>query len=327
MRKCLPLTALVVLFAFSFAQARDQIHIVGSSPILPFLQTVAEHCSHSRNLSAPHLDVTGTGKGFRLFCAGVGFQYPDLNATSRPITDAELAKCNENGVSGFTEIEIGLDGVVIVNLKESPRYNFTVPQLFNALASEVEAGGRLVENPYTHWNEAAPSLPDYPIEVIGPEPSSPENEAFLQLVMAEGCKAFPQIAALGDPKRFAICRSLRKAPEFIEGLRYESSIIEWLQEHPQGFGIASFQMFSRNQDLIQGNPVNGVQPTLENMAKGKYPLSRPIYRLSRIYIHLVQPALNPFHTGSCQVCSSIDMLNMHTKVHPRDQCHTIVIKL
>ncbi len=60
------------------AQARDQIRIVGSSTVFPFSTTVAEQFGKTNDFKTPVVESTGSGGGLKLFCTGVGVQYPDI---------------------------------------------------------------------------------------------------------------------------------------------------------------------------------------------------------------------------------------------------------
>jgi len=75
------------MFAGSSAQAagRDYISIVGSSTVYPFSTVVAEQFGKTTNFRTPKIESTGTGGGFKLFCSGVGVQYPDITNASRAI--------------------------------------------------------------------------------------------------------------------------------------------------------------------------------------------------------------------------------------------------
>ena len=42
-------------------------------------------------------------------------------------------------------------------------------------------------------------------------------------------------------------------------------------------GIFGFSFLDQNADKIQGSYVDSVQPTFENIAEGKYPVSRPLF--------------------------------------------------
>jgi phosphate transport system substrate-binding protein len=72
--------------------ARDTINIVGSSTVFPFATAVAEHIGQGQ-FKTPKVESTGTGGGFKLFCAGTGDDTPDITNASRAIKAAELDTC------------------------------------------------------------------------------------------------------------------------------------------------------------------------------------------------------------------------------------------
>jgi phosphate transport system substrate-binding protein len=271
------LAVVLIFIHLGIAEARDEIRIVGSAAVLPFVQTVAETFSIQSGYPAPSLDVTGTGQGFRLFAAGVGYEHPDIIATPRAMSEAEFLDCRENGVRDITEIVIGRDGLIWVNSKAVKQYNFTAAQLHTALAEEVNVKGQVVVNPYNNWNEIHSSLPSSKIKVMGPPPASPSNDAFFELIMEKGCQGFSKVASLQKAKRPRLCQTVRKDGAFIAGSRYENSLVQWLKENPDGFGIARFALLGKNEGIIAANPINGVEPTLESISNGSYPLFRPIF--------------------------------------------------
>ncbi|MCB0321620.1 MAG: substrate-binding domain-containing protein [Bdellovibrionales bacterium] len=73
----------------SFAAARDQIKIVGSSTVYPFATVVAERLGSKGKLKTPVVESTGTGGGMKLFCGGVGEQYADIVNASRAMKASE----------------------------------------------------------------------------------------------------------------------------------------------------------------------------------------------------------------------------------------------
>ena len=161
-------TVMIVLLQIGAATAREEIRIVGSSGALPYMQTVAESFGRNWDLPAPSLEITGTGNGFRLFCAGVGYETPDIIVTPRPILEGEFNACMENGAADITEIVIGLDAVVVVNARDAVKADFQVTDIFSALAKRVESEGKIIPNPFIRWSEINPALPKKPIRVMGP---------------------------------------------------------------------------------------------------------------------------------------------------------------
>jgi len=272
------ITVIVFVLGIGSAHARKEIRIVGSMAVLPFMEIIAENFSHHWEFPPPSLEDTGTGQGFRLFGSGVGFQHPDLVATPRPMTDAEWDFCNRNGVGAVTEIAIGLDAIVLVNLKSSPQYDFTIPQLFNAIAAEVADDGKVVPNPFTRWHEISPQFPDWPIEIMGPPCGSSTYDALIQMVMLPGCNHFPAIQALDPSGRFRACRMLRDGSKrFVEGLKHPSQRVRWLARHPQAFAFLRYPIYMDYSDQLAANRIHGVPPAMETISDKDYPLSRPIY--------------------------------------------------
>jgi phosphate transport system substrate-binding protein len=263
------------------AAARDQIRIVGSSTVYPFATVVAEEFGRSSDFKTPIIESTGTGGGFKLFCAGVGIQHPDISDASRRIKPSEMELCAKNGVTDITEVKIGYDGIVIANSKKAPRISLTLRQIYQALAKEVPtASGKLAPNPNRTWKDVDSSLPDVEIEVLGPPPTSGTRDAFDELALEGGCKTFPEIAALkkSDPDRFKqVCLSIREDGAYIEAGENDNLIVQKLAANPDAFGVFGFSFLDQNQDVIQGSLIDGVEPTFENIAAGTYPVSRPLY--------------------------------------------------
>jgi len=111
----------VAVPGFASAQsARDYISIVGSSTVYPFATVVVEQFGKTTEYKTPTVESTGSGGGMKLFCAGVGVQYPDITNFSRPIKKSEFDICQKNGVTDVVEIKIGYDGIAIANSKKAP---------------------------------------------------------------------------------------------------------------------------------------------------------------------------------------------------------------
>ncbi len=280
MKKTFALAALMMVATVGAAEARDQIRIVGSSTVFPFTTLVAERFAQAGAFRAPIVESTGTGGGMRLFCGGVGAQHPDITGASRRMLANEFQNCAQNGVTSITEVRIGFDGIVLANNRGAEQFDITKGQLFQALAREVEVNGQIVANPYQRWNQIDPSLPDLQIEVLGPPPTSGTRDAFVELVMEEGCREFPAIAALrsGDRNRHnEICRTMREDGRFVEAGENDNIIVQRLQASPSAYGIFGFSFLEENRNIISGNRIGGVEPTFDNIADASYGVSRSMY--------------------------------------------------
>ncbi len=166
--------ALVALGNIPVALAqRDTISIVGSSTVYPFSTVVAERFGKSGSFNTPKVESTGTGGGIKLFCAGVGVQYPDVVNASRRMKQGELDDCRKNGVGEVVEVTIGYDGIVVANSIEAPIYDLTPKDLWLALAKAVpnpDGSETLVANPYKTWQQVNLALPATAIEVLRSSP-------------------------------------------------------------------------------------------------------------------------------------------------------------
>lgn len=277
MNKVLALATVATLALVGTAQARDKVHIVGSSTVFPFSSTAAEQFGAGGKFPAPVVESTGTGGGFKLFCAGVGTGHPDFTGASRAITKSEIESCKANGVADIVELKIGSDGIAVANSKKGPHGNFTKAQLWQALAKEVPVGGKLVANPYKNWSEIDASLPNEPIEVLGPPPTSGTRDAFVELVMAEGCKGFAEIKALDAKAKSTACHTMREDGAFIEAGENDNLIVQKLNANPKAFGIFGFSFLDQNSDSLQGSHIGGVAPAFETITDASYPVSRPLF--------------------------------------------------
>ncbi len=263
--------------------ARNQIRIVGSSTVYPFSTKVAEQFGRTTDFATPVVESTGSGGGLKLFCAGVGVEHPDITNSSRAIKDSEVEMCAGNGVAKITEVKIGYDGIVLANAQSAERYDLSLKDVFLALAKQVPLGegeNKLVDNPHTTWQDVNPDLPDVEIEVLGPPPTSGTRDAFVELVMEEGCREWDWIAELNDSdeNRFKeICHTVREDGAYVEAGENDNLIVQKLSANDAALGIFGYSFLDQNRDKMQGSLVDGVEPTFDNIASGDYPVSRPLY--------------------------------------------------
>jgi phosphate transport system substrate-binding protein len=280
----------------AMAQSRDQIRIVGSSTVFPYTQAVSEQFAAMTGGTAPVVESTGTGGGMQIFCEGVGADFPDITGASRAMTESEYALCQENGVDSITEVLIGYDGLSIAHAQSAADMDLTKAQIFQALAAEVEVDGEIVANPYTNWSEIDASLPDMPITVFGPPPTSGTRDAFVELVMLEGCEEFEAIAALEEDAMEETCSRMRQDGPFIEAGENDNLIVQRLNADANALGIFGYSFLYENSDTLKAVSVEGVQPAPETIADGSYGVSRPLFFYIKNAHKGVIPGLDEFVT-------------------------------
>ena len=276
----------IITLAFSIASnadARDQIKIVGSSTVYPFATVVAERFGKTSGFKTPVIESTGSGGGLKLFCAGLGTEHPDITNASRRIKPNEVKKCEANGISDITEIKVGYDGIALANEKAGPDLNLSLRDIYLALAKVVPAdpkGETVKPNPYKKWNEVNPNLPDAPIIVIGPPPTSGTRDAFNELAIERGCKTFPGRKALKkDNKKLYKneCRAIREDGPYVEAGENDNLIIEKLVADKGAIGVFGYSFLDQNKDKVKAAQVDGVYPEFEAISSGKYPVSRSLF--------------------------------------------------
>ena len=279
LQKTIAVATIAIVAAGSNVEARDQIRIVGSSTVFPFSTAVAEQFGKTTSFKTPVVESTGSGGGMKLFCSGVGARHPDITNASRRIKSSEFKKCTSKGIN-ITEVKIGFDGIVLANSKKIKKLNISKKQIFQALAKRVPVNGALIDNPYRKWSDIDKTLPNTKIEVLGPPPTSGTRDAFVELAMEGGAKKFPMLSSMRkkDKKAFQrVAHEIREDGAFIEAGENDNLIVQKLEANPDAIGIFGFSFLDQNADKIQGAIVNNVLPTFENIAGGKYGVSRSLF--------------------------------------------------
>lgn len=280
------------------AQTRDQIRIVGSSTVYPFTTAVAEQFGKTSGFKTPVVESTGTGGGMKLFCAGVGAEHPDATNASRRMKAGEFDSCQKNGVKDIVEIKIGFDGLTMAHSKAAPALKLTMAQFFLAIAKEVPgADGKLVANPYKTWADIDKSLPSTKIEVLGPPPTSGTRDSMHELFMEAGAKQIPAMKDLekADAKAFEKAwKSIREDGAYVEAGENDNVIVQKLEANKNAFGVFGYSFLEENTAKLQGVALDGVAPTFEAIADGKYKGARAMFvYIKKAHVGVI-PGLDKF---------------------------------
>ena len=286
---------LIAIFLAVFstsAMARDNISIVGSSTVYPFATIVAEKFGQSSGFKTPVIESTGTGGGMKLFCAGIGTDKPDFTNASRAIKSSEVELCKSNGVTPV-EFIVGNDGLAFASSNQAETMNLNVVHITAALAAELNGEA----NPNNTWadvdawvakqtNTAKLGLPNRPISVMIPPPTSGTRDAMGSLFMKAGWKK------LGlEGKGY---KSIREDGRAIEMGENDNLIVEKLVSDKEMFGIFGYSFFDTNRDKVQAAKLNGVELSFENISSYKYPGARPLFFYAKAEHVGVIPGMEQF---------------------------------
>ncbi len=260
------------------AGARDQITAVGSSTVYPFTTMVAEqYVASDPQAKAPVIESTGTGAGMKLFCAGIGAAHPDIEDASRRMKASEYKDCAAHNVRDVLEIQVGIDGIAFAEAKNGPKMRLTPADLYLALAAAP--GGK--PNRRRTWADVNPALPATPIQVYGPPATSGTRDALAELILTKGCEASNPAAhalAKSDPDAHkALCTRVREDGAYIDAGENDNLIVQKLQSNPDAIGVFGYSYLEANAEVVNGVPIDGVAPTYDAIAAGRYPGSRPLY--------------------------------------------------
>jgi phosphate transport system substrate-binding protein len=299
----LTVAAAAIMTMAGHAAARDQIRVVGSSTVFPYTQAVAEEFANLTGGPSPVVESTGTGGGMKIFCQGVGGAFPDVTGASRAIKKSELELCAKNGVADITEILLGYDGLSLaVSRDTAQEWALTEVQIYQALAAQVPVNGEWVDNPYGKWSDIDPSLPDSEILAYGPPPTSGTRDAFVELVLHDGCKRLDYVKARKgemDEKAFKgwvkeNCSRMRQDGPFVEAGENDNLIVQRLNADPNALGIFGYSFLYENEDMLMGIAIDGVEPSPETIADFSYGVARPIFVYVKNAHRGVIPGLDEF---------------------------------
>lgn len=257
--------------------AREQIRIVGSSTVYPFTTAVAEQFVRKLpQFSSPIVESTGTGAGMKLFCAGVGAAYPDIENASRRIKKSEYEDCQKNGVREIVEMQIGVDGLAFAQAKSGPKLALTPVDIYKAIAATPYGKPQQART----WADVNPALPPIPIKVYGPSSTSGTRDSMVELILKPGCNKDPAIKALKDSdskKHDEICSRLREDGVYVDSGENDNLIVQKLTVNPTAIGAFGYSFLEENLENLRGVPIDGVEPSFAAIQDGSYPGARPLF--------------------------------------------------
>ncbi|WP_299397181.1 substrate-binding domain-containing protein [Pelagibius sp.] len=261
----------VLLLATACAAAaaeRERLQIVGSKVVFPLAVAAAEAFHLKTGRPTPVVEANGTGEGFALFCAGKGAEHPDIATAERRMTASEQQRCRSRGIS-VAEIKIGHRAVVVAKARRGPALALAHAQLFQALAAQLRIDGRPADNPYRLWSDIDFSLPVTPIAAFGPPPTSAQRGSFDRLIMAKN-------AGAGQSTQDSSVE-IRGDGVFTEVPADDPQSLSRLEANPAALGIFGFTFALQNSARLQAVAIDGVIPSAETIADGRYGPAEPLY--------------------------------------------------
>jgi phosphate transport system substrate-binding protein len=240
------------------AITNNVIEIDGSSTVFPITEAAVQQYQQAKPDVRVTASFSGTGGGFRKFCAGE----IDITGASRPISTQELATCRDAGVR-FVELPIAFDALtVVVNPQNDWADDLTVEELKTIW--EPASQGRI-----TNWNQIRPDFPDRPLTLYAPGAASGTYDYFAEVITG-------QTSTRSD----------------FTGSEDDDILVRGVANDSNALGYFGISYYEQNQDQLKALAIddgNGsVLPDRENVENASYqPLSRPLF----VYVN-IQSAQN-----------------------------------
>lgn len=277
-------SALAILAASaSGALARDQVQTAGSSTVLPYATIVAEAFGENFDFPTPVVESGGSGAGRKKLCEGVGETTIDIANSSSRIKQSDIDNCAANGVTEIMEVRIGYDGIVFASDINGAEFAFTPADWFTALGAKVVKDGALVDNTNKTWADVNAAFPAQDILAFIPGTKHGTREVFDEKVLIAGCKATGALEALtaannGDEKAAEkACMALRTDGASVDIDGDYTETLSRIDANKNAIGVFGLSFYQNNTDKLRVATMNGVVPSTESIAKGEYPVSRPLY--------------------------------------------------
>lgn len=260
-----------LLLACSPGQTKQAkpIKIDGSSTVYPITETIVkQYNAQSPSDIDVRVDFSGTGGGFRKFCAGE----TDISNASRPILKEEIEVCKKNNIS-YLELPVAFDALtIVVNPKNTRVNDITVAELKKLW--EPQAEGKIKT-----WNQIRASWPNQPINLYGPGKDSGTYDYFTVAIIGEEGTSRTDYQASED----------------------DEIISQEVINDPNGMGYFGYAYYQEKPGALKALAVDNqkgsgpIKPSANATEAEKYrPLARPLF----IYVNAVtaqnNPAMNDF---------------------------------
>ncbi|MBW0158275.1 substrate-binding domain-containing protein [Sedimentimonas flavescens] len=273
----------IIAASASGAYARDQIQSAGSSTVLPYATIVAEAFGENFDFPTPVVESGGSGAGRKKLCEGVGENTIDIANSSSRIKQSDIDNCAANGVTEIMEVRIGYDGIVFASDINGADFAFTPADWYNALAAEVVKDGALVANANKTWADVNAAMPAQDILAFIPGTKHGTREVFDVKVLEAGCKATGALeaftaAAGGDEKEGAKkCLNLRTDGVSVDIDGDYTETLSRIDANKNAIGVFGLSFYQNNTDKLKVATMDGIVPSVDSIASGDYPVSRPLF--------------------------------------------------
>lgn len=231
------------------AETSGSVLIDGSSTVAPLSEAAAELFMTENAGVQVDVATSGTGGGFERFCQGE----TDISDASRPISDEEIAICEENGIA-YEQLTVANDALTVVVNADNPVECLSTEQL-----TAIWGPNSTISS----WSDV-PALDadfDEPLDLYGPGPDSGTFDYFTEAINGEEGAIRTDYNNIGEND--------------------ESGILG-VEGSTGGLFFVGYTYYAENQDRVKALQIDGgggcVAPSEETAQDGSYtPLSRGLF--------------------------------------------------
>lgn len=238
----------------SGSEMSGSVAVDGSSTVFPITEAMAEEYQAANPNVRVTVGVSGTGGGFKKFCAGE----TDISNASRPIKEEEIALCEENGIE-YIEVPVAYDAIsVVVNPDNDWAMCLTTAELAKIWSPEAEGQ---IDN----WSQVREGFPDKPLTLYGPGTDSGTFDYFTDAINGEEGMSRGDYTASED----------------------DNVVVQGVENDPGALGYFGLAYYEENMERLKAvevddeDPSNGegcVAPSVATVDDTTYqPLARPIF--------------------------------------------------
>ena len=228
-----------------FAASRENyIQIKGSDTMVNLGQAWAE----AFNKKNPEVNVAVTGGGSGTGIASLIAGTADIAECSRTMKEKEIQKAKENGITPV-EFTVALDGMAAVVHTDNPVTKLTIDELSDIFTGKI-----------TNWNQLGGK--DLPIVILSREVNSGTHVYFKEHILRKGNEK--------GREEFSPTALLMPSSQ---------AIADEVSQNPNAIGYYGMGYISKQQKVVavakdKNSPY--IEPMMENVKNGKYPISRPL---------------------------------------------------
>ncbi len=237
----------LVLMQQAFA-GQGSLQIKGSDTMVNLAQAWAEKYMEKNPQEFIAVTGGGSGTGIASLISGTC----DLAMSSREIKQKEIDLAQKKKIAPF-EIKVGLDGIAIVVHPSNPISQLTVDQLARIFSGKV-----------SNWKELGGI--DTQIVLLSREVNSGTHVYFKEHVLRRNDPASKEEFS---PKALMLSSSQAIADEVANN----SGAIGY-------YGMGYISAKQKALAVAKDDKAPAISPTIENVMKGSYPISRPLYLYS-----------------------------------------------